>query len=324
VPLRLLATIVLTAALSGAATTANASSVRTTVLPGVVHRGQAVKISVAYGSKSTCLAQVRYADGAVQESGLKRASQRRVTWTIRVPNNAMLGPARWTVRCGVRFQRSGSWRVAAATAGVDTTPHVLIDNEGYTQRPDKNGTGSSVSYGLLLKNTSVNQDAQNVYLLVNFVSASGELIGTSAATVRLIVAGETYAYGNLMRMRSQTAVTKLEVTIRVNAHTPTKSRILPHFVNVAVVPSATDPGWVGEVDGEIVNDTSPQTLTSAKLSIVLLNASGAVVGGGTGFLFSPLPSGSRMVFLARSGFTAIPADQGVTPIISVDPAYSSA
>jgi hypothetical protein len=30
-----------------------------------------------------------------------------------------------------------------------------------------------------------------------------------------------------------------------------------------------------------------------------------------------------MVFLARMGFTAIHVDQAVTPVISVDPAYSS-
>jgi hypothetical protein len=321
--LRFLTLLTLTAALSAAATTATAATSRTSVLPGVVHRGQAVKISVATLTKAACLAQVRYADGAVQESGIKHAIARRVTWTIRIPNNAMLGAAHWTVRCGVNFSRSGNWRVAAAVSTVDTTPHVLIDKEGFTQRPDKAGTGSSVSYGMLLKNTSVKQDAQNVYLLVNFVSASGELIGTSATTVKLIAAGETYAYGNLMRMRTQTSVAKLEVTIRVTAHAPTQSRVLPHFVNVAVMPSTTDPGWVSEVDGEIVNDTSTQTLTSAKLSIVLLNASGAVVGGGTGFSFSPLPSGSRMVFLASNGFTAIPIDQGVTPVISVDPTYSN-
>jgi hypothetical protein len=321
--LRLLATIVLTAALSGAATTANASSVRTAVLPGVVHRGQAVKISVATAAKNVCLAQVRYADGAVQESGIKRPVNRRVTWTIRIPNNAMLGLAHWSVRCGVLFQRSGNWRVAAAIAGVDTTPHVLIDKEGFTQRPDKLGTGSTVSYGLLLKNTSLKEDAQNVYLLISFATESGELIGTKTTSVPLIPAGETYAYGDAILMRTQAVVTKLEVTIRVNAHTPTKGRVLPHFVNVEIVPNTIDPGWVGEVDGEIVNDTSPQTLTSAKLSVVVLNAAGAIVGGGTGFSFSPLPSGSRMVFLARNGFKAIPVDQAVTPIISVDPTYSS-
>lgn len=314
----------MTAVLSASVTIASATpATGSAVAATVVHRGQTVKISVATASKGVCLAQVRYADGAVQESGIKRPSARRVTWTIRVPNNAMLGIARWSVRCGVNFQRFGSWRVAVATAGVDTTPHVLIDKEGFTQRPDKIGTGSDVSYGFLLKNTSLKEDAQNVYLLVNFVTANGELVGSTTTTVKLIGAGETYAYGNVMLLRTQAAVTKLEVTVRVNAHAPTKARVLPHFVNVAIIPNPLDPGYVSEVDGEIVNDTSPQTLTSARISIVILNADGAIVGGGTGLVYSPLPSGSRMVFLARMGFTAIHVDQAITPIISVDPAYSS-
>jgi hypothetical protein len=321
--LRFFALLAATAILSASVTIASATpATGSAAALTVVHRGQTVKISVATASKGVCLAQVRYADGAVQESGIKRPSGRRVGWTIRVPNNAMLGVARWSVRCGVNFQRLGSWRVAVTTT-VEAVPRVLIDKEGFTQRPDKIGTGSDVSYGLLLKNTSVKEDAQNVYLLINFVTANGELVGSATTTVKMIGAGETYAYGNIMLLRTQATVAKLEVTVRVGAQAPTKARVLPHFVNVAIIPNTLDPGFVSEVDGEIVNDTSPQTLTSARISMVILNAAGAIVGGGTGLVYSPLPSGSRMVFLARMGFTAIRVDQAVTPVISVDPAYSS-
>ena len=69
------------------------------------------------------------------------------------------------------------WHLARGRhAAASSAPKVLIDKQGYTQRPDQYGTGSSVSYGLLLKNTSTTQDAKNVYLLVNFVAANGQLI----------------------------------------------------------------------------------------------------------------------------------------------------
>ena len=159
--------------------------------------------------------------------------------------------------------------------------------------------------------------------MINFATASGELIGTVTKKVELVAANGMFAFGDSLHLRTQTPVSNLEVTIKVLSHEPGKPRILPHFVNLRILPSETDSGWIGEVDGEIVNDTSPQTLAVAKLSIVLLDATGRIVGGGTTTTFSPLPSGSRMVFLARSGFTAVPASAPTSLIISVDPTYSA-
>jgi hypothetical protein len=324
-PLRLIYTIAATAFLAACAATAtpamNASGSGATD----VHRGQPVRIAVRTPSHGVCLAEVRYSDGATQDSGVKSPRSGSVSWTLRVPTNATLGAARWTVRCGVTWQRSGSWRVAALK-GRDVpsaAPVVMIDKEGFSQRPDSYSTGSAVSYGLILKNTSAKEDAKDVYVLINFASASGELIGTVTKSVKLVSAGGTYALGDSMQMRTQVPVTKLEVTVKVTAHEPTKATPLPHFANVRIVPSQTDTGFVGEVDGEIVNDTSQQTLTLASISIVLLDASGKIVGGGTGISFSPLPSGSRMVFLAQTGFAAVGLDQAVTPLISVEPTYQS-
>jgi hypothetical protein len=323
VPLRLLTSLCLTAALAATATSATASA-RSAAVPLVVHRGQAVKVSVRTPSKAYCLAEAQYADASRQESGLKRAHNGVVSWTLRVPNTAPLGHADWTVRCGVSWERTGRWVVKPVTSQRPAAaPHVMVDRQGFSQRSDRYGTGSSVSYGLLLKNTSQTQDATNVYLLINFATASGELIGTVTKTLEMIPAGGTIALGDAMQMRTQAAVTNLEVTIKVNTHEPAKPRILPHFVNVAILPNQNDAGWVSEVDGEIVNDTSPQTLASAKLSIVLLDATGKIVGGGAAMTFSPLPSGSRMVFLAQSGFSAVPISTAVTAMISVVPTYTS-
>jgi hypothetical protein len=324
-PLRLISTVAVTALLAAIAATSSPAMIVRAETALVVHRGQPVRIAVKTPSHGVCIAEVRYSDGAVQDSGVKVPRGGAVSWTMRVPTNATLGAARWTVRCGVTWQRSGNWRVTPITAGdsPSSAPHVMIDKEGYSQRPDKYGTGSTVSYGLLLKNTSAKEDAKNVYLLINFASASGELIATVTKSVALISANGTFAFGDSMQMRTQVPVTKLEVTVNVTAHEPSKLVPLPHFVNVRILPSDNDPGWVSEVDGEVVNDTSPQTLVMAKISIVLLDATGRIVGGGTGISFSPLPSGSRMVFLAQSGFTGVPLSQAVVPMISVEPTYQT-
>jgi hypothetical protein len=324
VPLRLIASLCLTAALAAAATTASASA-RPAAGPLEVHRGQTVKVGVRTPSKAYCLAEARYADGTRQDSGLKHARNGLVSWTLRVPNTAPLGRADWTVRCGASWERTGHWVVTSVTSQTPAAaPHVIIDRQGFSQRPDLYGTGSSLSYGLLLKNTSQTQDSTNVYLLINFATAGGELIGTVTKTVALIPAGGTAAVGDSVQMRTQTPVSNLEVTIKVNSFEPAKPHILPHFVNVQILANPNETGWVGEVDGEIVNDTSPQTLTFAKLSIVVLDAGGRIVGGGSTMTFSPLPSGSRMVFLAQSGFAAVPISSAVTVIISVEPTYTSA
>jgi hypothetical protein len=142
-------------------------------------------------------------------------------------------------------------------------------------------------------------------------------------TVSLIAANDTFALGDSLLLRTQVPVTKLEVTIKPGAHQVKQPHVTPEFANVRIVANANDPGWVSEVDGEVVNDTSPQTLQSARLSIVLLDAAGNPVGGGSGAMFSPLPAGSRIVFLAQAGFNAVPLDRALTPLVSVEPTYSA-
>jgi hypothetical protein len=133
-------------------------------------------------------------------------------------------------------------------------PRVVVDRQGFSQRPNRYGAGSKLSCGLFLHNTSDTQDAMNVYVLVNMVADDGELVGTVAHTVALVSSGQTFADGDSLGLRTEVRVAKLEVTIRIGSHQP---------------------------------------------------------------------SGSRMVFLATSGFDAIPLDRALTPVVSVEPTYSA-
>ena len=210
-----------------------------------------------------------------------------------------------------------------ATGTTTGGPPMIVDKQGFSQRADNSSGGSLCSFGMFLRNASSTQDAMSVYVLVNMVAASGDLVGSVTRTIKLIGAGQTFAFGDSLTLRSQVPVKKLELTIRVGVHKLRQPHTMPGFANLRILPSTFDPGYVGEVDGEILNSVTTRALSSARLSIVLLNTAGIPVGGGVGNTTSPLPSGSRMVFRASAGFNAIPLDGSLLPVISVEPNYSS-
>jgi hypothetical protein len=316
VPHRLLATLTIAGLALCAATAATAPAAATPA----VKRGHALAIKVATKSSNICMPVVHYSDGTMQYGTTKKAQGGRLAWSLLVPRTAPLGRGTWYVQCAAVIAR-GKFMVAGQDAQAENAPRVVADKQGFSQRPDKYGSGSSFSYGIFLRNTSPTQDAMNVYVLVNMVAGNGELIGTATRTVPLIGAGQTYALGDSLSLRTQAPVAKLELTIRLGAHELKQAHNLPEFANVRIIPSEGDIGWVAEVDGEVLNTAPGMTLSNAKLSIVLLDATGDVVGGGTGYTAAPLPSGSRMVFLATSGFSAVPVDRALTPVVSVEPNY---
>jgi hypothetical protein len=327
VPLRISTSIslLLTALAVCAASASAAADVSAGISPGLVHRGQQTTISVPTGvAKSPCTAILRYQDGNVQQASGKRPRNHRVSFTLRVPLTAALGQGRWTVICGAHITQGSFVIVAAKSTTAADLPRVVVDKQGFTQRPDKIGTGSLLSYGIMLKNTSDTKDARSVYVIVNMVAASGNLIGSKSRTVQLVPAGGSFALGDYMNLRTQVQATHLEITIRVGGNEPKQAHPMPDFANVQILPGPYDPGWVSEVDGELVNDTTPLTLSSASLSIVVFDASGNPLGGGTGYSYAPIPSGSRFVFLAQMGFTSIPLDRAASVLISVEPTYTAA
>ncbi|HEY6963558.1 MAG TPA: hypothetical protein VI408_16855 [Gaiellaceae bacterium] len=288
------------------------------ISPSLVHRGGKTTISVKTPTRGVgCTASLTYSDGSAQISDSRKPANGHVSFVLSIPRNAALGGGYWRVNCGLRTWQ-GSFVVVGAASSTDA-PRVVADSQGFSQRNDSYGTGSLLSYGVILHDLSPKEDAQNVYVIVNMVDAGGALVGSKSQTVNYVPAGGTYALGDSLQLRTQERVAKLEITIRVGAHAPHKSLDMPDFANVRLVPG--DPGWVGEVDGEVVNDASAKTLSNANLSIVVLDASGNPVGGGTGFSFAPVPSGARFVFLAQTGFTAIPLDRAASVLVSVTPTW---
>jgi hypothetical protein len=318
--------LVLTIVVAATAATANGAKPRT-LAPGLVHQGSKAVFHLPAGGAHACSLAVRYADGTMKNAGPRVAVNRFATWTVAVPANAALGIAQWLAACGPTRHLQGTFVVVRARSktptGVTAPPRVVADKQGYSQRADSYGTGSLLSYGLMLRNTSATEDATSVFVLVNMVDQAGALVGSVSRSISLIGAAGVFAYGDSLHLRTQEPVSSLEITIRVGSHAPKKAHPAPDFANVRILPDDNDAGWVAEVDGEVVNATPTLTLSSARLSIVVLDASGNVVGGGTGFTFGSVPSGARVVFTATSGLTALPTDRAITAVVSSEPTYTN-
>jgi hypothetical protein len=76
-----------------------------------VHRGGTAKILIHAPQLAACAAEIHYSDGTLQQTAIASAQGGRILWRVHVPSNAPLGVAHWTARCGISWQRAGSWRV---------------------------------------------------------------------------------------------------------------------------------------------------------------------------------------------------------------------
>jgi hypothetical protein len=324
-PFRTTALLAATALALTAATASAAPKVANGISPSLVHQGQKTTLTAKVGARKSCGASLQYSDGKVTKLAPKPARNGRVSFVVTIPTDAAVGQGRWSVSCKSVITAIGSFVVVQTKSTTsDAAPKVVVAKQGFSQKPDSYGTGSHLSYGLILHNDSSTEDADNVYVIVNMVTADGVLIGSVSKTIPLVQAGSDYAYGDSFGLRTQVAAVSLEITVRVGAHEPKKTRTAPDFANVRIVAGQFAPGFVGEVDGEIVNDNSPLTLTSAGISVVVLDATGTPVGGGSGYSGAALPPNTRFVFLAQQGFDAIPMSKAVSVIISTTPTYGPA
>jgi hypothetical protein len=292
--------------------------------PTVVHRGQLMQIAATVGTSNGCFAHVDWADSSGVDLGTKYPdAHRHVAWSYRIPLKAPLGPAQWSIRCGTGiYNYSGNWLIVQAGVTVGPRPpRPVVSKQGFSQRADAFGTGSSVSYGLLIRNPALKKDAKSVTVTISFVAASGDLIGRKTMTVARIGAGETFALGGSTGLGTQADVKKLTASIRVGSYAKAASMPRPRVTSARIVGNDADPGFVGEVDGQVANDTSQHALARAFVSIVVLDAGGRIVGGGTGTLSGPVASGATGTFAAKVGFAAIPTPGAVRPVVSVVPTY---
>lgn len=103
---------------------------------------------------------------------------------------------------------------------------------------------------------------------------------------------------------------------RIGSQAP-KRLLGPPTSNVLVQASRYEPGWVGAVVGQVLNDHPTMLLSSTQISAVVYDSAGNVIGGGTGYSAGGLLPGVRAYFSASSGVSAIPSDQAFSAGVSV-------
>ena len=298
-----------------------ATALQFSKLPTRAIAGQAVTVRIARApAGAQCSLDVKYAKDPTKPALTpKTAVDGLAAWTWTIPDTVQANFA--TLRAACEGSRAISSKLLIV--GGLIPPKMTVLKDGYSIRPASYGSGTDVSYGILIKNASPNADAMNVNVLVNFVLADDHLLGSASASVPLIPAGSTYALGNDMGFPGAAPITRLEIVIQVGG-TARHSGHPPALDNVVIEPSLTDQGWVGDVAGEVINNDPKQTLSSVQFSAVILDGAGNVLGGGNGSTYSKLPPGTREVFkLASGAFRDIPADKAATVIVSAVPTWQS-
>ena len=106
-----------------------------------------------------------------------------------------------------------------------------------------------------------------------------------------------------------------------SAKRPPTLASMPGLKNTRIVPSQYEPQWVAQIDGEVINDDPKLILDRTQFSIVVFDASGRIIGGGYGNSTISMPPGVRSVFVASSGFDAIPTLLADHTMISTEPSY---
>jgi hypothetical protein len=311
-----LAGLVCAALLALPAATNAAAGPRFTAIPKRVVAGSQVKVAIALAPKNPvrCALAVRYADGKRQAGLPVLPAFTTASWTWQVPDTTAAGIARVTVSCG----RLGRATRTMLIVGSLIPPKIEVVSSGFSIRTRPIGT--NVSWGLVLKNTSPNADALKVYLLLNFVLADNRALGTQTTDIDTIGAGSLFYVGGELTFPEAAPIVRLEPVIQVGAH-QRKLAFFPTISTIVVERDLFDPGWVGAVSGQLVNDDPPWIFDHATVYAVVFDAAGNILGGGSGFAFGRLPPGTRQVFKASSGFDPIPLDKAAYALVSTEPTY---
>jgi hypothetical protein len=299
-----------------AAADARTAKVAFTRAPATALQGKVVKIAITTkpATRTRCTLVIRYNDGAVEKmSTVTRLGV--ATWGWRLPEVAQPGRASLSASC----VGAGSVTRLVTVVGTLIPPKIVVVDQGFSVRVRT--SGAEVSFGLMLQNTSPNADALSVYVLVNFVMADGQAIGTKTETIDAIPGGTTFAYGGSLNFPGAAPVARLEVVVKVGG----RQRQLIHqplVQSIGIVPGLRDAMWVGEVNGEIINDHPSLNVDRTKLSTVVFDVNGVIVGGGSGNATALLPPGTREVFKINSGVDAIPWARAARAAVSTFATYT--
>jgi hypothetical protein len=294
------ATVAITAAVvaTGASSaSARTSSVGFTSLPRAVFEGQRPTIAVAVQpTGERCTLTVDY-PGNRTDHFQTSAQRGRAAWSIRIPA-VPPGMATVVVGCGRAGSARGSMRIRWAVQA----PKIDVTERGWSQRLEQFGGGSTVSFGLALRNERARSDAVMVAVLVNFVDASNRVLGSAQVSVMRIPASSTFYVGGQQMLMTQIPVARVEAIVSAKPE-PREGLPEPLISDIGISPASD--GYVSNVHGQLLNNY-PRAVQSAFLGVVVRNAAGDIIGGGSTYASGRLSFGAREFFVAAGTFRAVP------------------
>ena len=267
-----------------------------------------------------CRLSVRYADGQLQpDLAPVGAADGHAKWRFHISGGVTPGRARVSVSCG----RAGGATRSVLVVGSVIPARIVVVKDGYSVRQNPFGIGGSISWGVVLRNTSPNQDALEIYTLVNFVGPDNRLVGSATNNLPGIPAGKDFALGDdLPFLGSAPPISRLEVVVQIKKRQAHALK-LPTVTNIRILPDVFLPQYVGSVEGELSNDAARLVLRNAQLSTVVFDADGNVLGGGSGFAFASLPPAAREFFKLERGLDAIPMSKAASAMVSAVGTYDA-
>src|SRR5262245_20979850 len=237
--------------------------------PGAVQGGDVHAIVVVSRAVANCQGTLRHARTALTQS--VPVVRLRASFSWRLPAGA--APGAWTiaVACGSAGSVSESLKVTkrAAPAGV---PTVSVDKSGFGV------AGTSVGYGVVLRNTAGDRDALGVTVTVNVLDAGNHVLKTEVTRLAGIPASQTYYFGGVIFLDAGTTAASLQASVRV-AEGHAKRFKPPDLADL----HAIDANGVAHVEGVLGNQGTRPISGLARITGVVFDAAGNVIGGGYTF-----------------------------------------
>jgi hypothetical protein len=313
-----LAVIVAAASLCASAG-AGARGVGFSGLPSQVYEGQTTTFTLDLTSIASvnCTLTIRYTGKRVDRF-THPSRGGHASWRVRIPA-VTPGPAKLTATCVGVGTATGQVIVEWALQ----TPQLSVTKRGFIESFDSSSNGV-VSYGLAIRNDRVRFDATSVEFLVNLVDGANRVLDTEHVGIVRIPAGVTVYRGALVRLPygQSDPVTRLEIVL-VKATSSPRVLSTPVLISdIQMVPTGDKIPGIDSVRGQLLNQ-SKYHLQGADLGIIILDAAGNVLGGGTTSGGGPLSQGSREFFSSCCSFGKIPIANAVTVLVSAVPSYDT-
>jgi len=152
--------------------------------------------------------------------------------------------------------------------------------------------GTQLGYGVVLRDTSSTRDAVGVTVTVNVVDAANRVLRTDTSRISGIPAGETYYFGGDVFLDAGAAPASLQVTARAESDQAKRLAAPP----VSGLTAVADAAGRTHLRGALTNPSTKPMSSLTRISGVVFDAAGNVIGGGVTFPFAPVQSREHSEF----------------------------